>query len=106
MGTTPGPPGPGEWWLVKRAGFAGLDVGMTADVTGVRLPGPAGPEPAAVAPGAPAVGAAPAEPRKLDIGGRLLLATGIAGTASDPAPGGGWVGACPGGAGTPGDMAP
>ena len=109
MGT---PPGPGEWWLLKREGLAGLDVGMTAEVTGVRLPGPG----TAVGPEVPVEGAP--EPRKLDIGGRLLLGTGMGGTTSGtgpgpgpgPGPGGapcvGWEGAWLAEGGTPGDIAP
>lgn len=103
-----GTPGPGEWWLVKMEGFAGLEVGMTAEVTtgtGVR-PGPAGPAPGPPGPEDPddgtGTGTAPAVPRNVDIGGRLLdmesgpLAPAPAGCAE------GWLGA----GGTPGDMAP
>lgn len=104
VGTTPGP---GEWWLVNRDGLAGLDVGITAEVTGVRLPGPGTEAPCWPGPEGPVDGAPP-EPRKLDIGGRLLLGTGMGGTTSGTGPGpeGGWEGAWLAAGGTPGDIAP
>lgn len=81
---------------MKSAGLPGLDVGMTADVTGVRLPAGPGPEPA------PTGGTAPAAPRKLDMGGRLLLGTGTVMGLTPSGSEGAWLGA----GGTPGDMAP